>query len=273
MSTNNFFRSDLQRLHHIVQSSMIVYPKEVIIATLKDFFAKDSYYHYQKDAWGFANTTDHTDLPLGADLPRGPGARPDLSLTKDLSTRLFIGENWRFDVIHYPAILVKNGGSRYVPISINRDQTTVQYEDVLFQDGYGHSLIVKQPKYFVTSGAWEGSIIIDVLTRSARARDDLIELIGMCFTEIYFDSLYDVGLICKPMQIGAPMETDDRHDKLYRQSITIDIRSEWRRMIPIGNVIERVLFSVEFGNLSTEPNIIAPNLTIQTELDLVDNFP
>jgi len=79
MSTNNFGKSDLFALNNIVQASMIMYPKEVIIATLRDLFAEDSFYHYTKDAWGFANTQDHTDLPPGADLPaNSPGSSNSL---------------------------------------------------------------------------------------------------------------------------------------------------------------------------------------------------
>ena len=48
MSTNNFFKSDLFGLYNVVQASMLVYPKEVIIASLRDFFSKDSYYHYSR---------------------------------------------------------------------------------------------------------------------------------------------------------------------------------------------------------------------------------
>src|SRR5271166_3074924 len=115
--SNNYYKSDIEYLYNITQSSMLVYPKEVIIATLKDLFSQDSYYHFGKDMYGFNSTVDHTDLPLGADMPYGPGSQPGLNPNPVLPTRLFIGENYRFDTIFYPAILVKNGGSRYVPIS------------------------------------------------------------------------------------------------------------------------------------------------------------
>ena len=267
MSTNNFSKSDLFQLHDIVQSSMIVYPKEIIIATLRDFFSKDSYYHYSKGQWGFPNTTDHTDLPPGADFPTVYNRFG--SNQEGLSTRLFIGENWRYDGIYYPAILVKNGGSRYVPISINREQGTVYFSEMLFEDGYGHETLVRRPQSFVTAGAWEGSIIVDVYSRSLRARDDLCELVGMCFAEVNFDTLHEVGVIVKPPVIGAPSEGDDRNDKLFRQSITLDIRTEWRREIPIGNLIDAILFTVNFGGFTpNSPN--AANLTINTEVSIID---
>jgi hypothetical protein len=243
---------------------MLVYPKEMIIAFLRDYFSKDSYYHYARDQWGFPNTTDHTDLPLGADLPSGPN---DESI---LSTRLYIGENYRFDGIHYPAVLVKSGGSKYVPISINREKGSVKYEDVIYEDGYGHCTTVKRPKAFVTAGVWEGSIIIDIKSRSLRARDDLAELIGMFFSEISVDSLYDIGIIVKPPQIGAPSETDDRSDKLYMLSLTLDIRTEWRREIPVGNLIDAIFFTVDFQDLDIPDSPVANNLTINSDVSITD---
>src|SRR5580692_8811576 len=110
---------------------MIVYPKEMIIATLRDLFSQDIYYHYSEDQFGFPNTTDHTDLPAGADIPVG-GINSTATSNTLLPTRVFIGENYRYDGIYYPAILVKSGGSKYVPISINRDQGGVQYTDLVY---------------------------------------------------------------------------------------------------------------------------------------------
>jgi len=267
--SNNFSKSDLFALHHIVQSSMIVYPKEIIIATLRDFFSKDSYYHYSKDQWGFPNTTDHTDLPPGADLPTQFDVHGGAN-QEGLSTRLFIGENWRFDGIYYPAILVKNGGSRYVPISINRDEGGVEYDATIFEDGYGNQTQVLRPAFFYTAGAWEGQVIIDVMTRSLRSRDELTELVAMCFTDIVFNSLYDVGLIVKPIQIGGASESDDRNDKLFRQTLTLDIRTEWRREIPVGSLVDAILFTVNFQNLAQPDKPASANLAINTEVNLTD---
>jgi hypothetical protein len=268
MGSNNFFKSNLMALHNVVQASMLVYPKEMIIMTLKDLFSKDDYYHYSKDQWGFADTTDHTDLPPGADLPvlhNKYGATDS-----GLSTRLFIGENYRYDGIYYPAILVKNGGSRYVPISINREQESVQYQDVIFEDGYGNQTIVHKPVSFMTAGVWEGSVIIDVMSRSLRARDDIAEAIGMCFAEFTHDTLYDIGIIVKPPSISAPSESDDRNDKLFRQTITLDVRTEWRREIPVDNVIDAILFTATFEDLSRPANPVSANLTVNTEVSITD---
>ncbi len=263
MSSNDVFKSDLYGLYNLIQASMLVYPKEMIIDLLRNWFDEDSYYHYSKDQWGFPNTTDHTDLPPGADIP----SPNDNSL---LSTRLYIGENYRFDGIYYPAILVKSGGMRYVPISINREKGSVKYEDVIYEDGYGNYSTIKRPQSFVTAGVWEGSIIIDIITRSLRSRDDLAQLVGMFFTEVTPETLYDVGIIVKPPQIGAPSESDDRSDKLYRLSMTLDIRTEWRREIPVGNLIDAIFFTVDFQDLQNIDAPVANNLTINSEISITD---
>jgi hypothetical protein len=249
---------------------MIVYPKEVIIATLRNFFAQDSYYHFSKDQFGFPNTTDHTDLPPGADMPYGPGSQPSLNPHPILPTRLFIGENYRYDGIFYPAILIKSGGSKYVPISINRNQGTVKYDRILMVDGYGNETVVSKPISLVTAGAWEGSIIIDVMSRSLRARDDLVERVAMCLTEIDFESMHQIGVVVKPISISGTSETDDRNDKLFRQSFTLEIRTEWYREIPVKNTIDAILFTANFGNLSDSKSPIATNLTINAGINIAD---
>ena len=184
--------------------------------------------------------------------------------------RVFIGENYRYNGIFYPAILVKSGGTRYVPISINRNQGEIRYEQQLYEDGYGNSTIIAKPTSFVTAGAWEGSIVVDVMTRSLRARDDLVELVGMCFTEVHFNTLHDIGLIVKPISISGTSETDDRNDKLFRQTLTLDIRTEWRREIPIVDTIDAILFTASFADLEKPESPVAANLTINTEVNVAD---
>lgn len=258
MSSNNIYTSDLNKLHGLVQSSMIVYPKEMIIAHLRDYFSNDSYYHYVKDQWGFPNTPDHTDLPLGA------------GTTDSTTTRIYIGENYRHDGIFYPCLLVKLNSMRYVPISINRERGKYETEDRIYEDGYGNQLIYKNPTKFLFEGIFEGSMSIDVMTRSLRSRDDLIELVLMYLVDIGFESLERSGIVIKPPSTSGPSERDDRNDKIYTQSISFDIRTEWKREIPIKNIVESILFSIEFANLQNDPPIVAQNLTISTEYSLTD---
>ena|ERR1019366_7190098 len=258
MSTGNIFASDLYHLHGIVSNPMITYPKEIIIATLRDFFSHDTTYHYVKDRFGNTLTTDHTDQPL------------DAGLNDNTSTRLNIGENYRYDVIYYPSILVKNNGSRSIPIGINRETGKVQWTYRAFEDGYGNLTKVRTPQAFIFNGAWEGGVTIDVKTRSLRSRDELVQLVGICLTHLSFESLRKAGIIVKPIVVGSPTEILDRNDNVFQQSITLDIRSQWEVQIPISNVIEAISFSIEFGRTDIIDAPIAQNLTITTEMSFLD---
>lgn len=258
MGANNLFLGDINKVFGLVQSSMIVYPKEMIIATLKDYFSKDTYYHYVKDEWGFAKVLDHTGLPLGSGVHN-----------TDV-TRLFIGESFKESIAQYPSVFVKTTSMKYIPISINRNQGKFNFEDMLFVDGYGNSKQIKYPKEFVTEGIFEGSMSIDVQARSIRERDDISELIAMCLTEVHFKDLEDIGIIVKPLTISSMSESDDRNDKIHKSSITFDVRTEWRRVIPIKTLIESIIFSLEFQDLNNPESVPAQNLTINTQISLED---
>lgn len=259
MSTNNFFRSDLQNIYNITQSSALVYPKELIIDILRDFFSKDAMYHYVRDEYGFAKTVDNTDLPISA------------GISDDVTTRLYIGQNYRHDGIFYPALLVKTNGARYVPLSATREKGAIEYKGILYEDSFGHKKTVYVPESFLFAGIWEGSITIDILTRSLRARDDLAELVALCFADINFDTMRLAGVVVKPPVIGPPSESEDRNDKLFRQSVTMDIRTEWRRNIPVLSVIDRILFSVEIDSMySDRPT--DPSFDIITEINLAETL-
>ena len=253
--------TDLYEIYDTVQNTLIRFPVDYIIASLKEFFSRDSRYHYVKDEWGFAKTPDLTDVDTEA------------GLYDDVTTRLFIGQKHRFDVIFYPAILVYYSNFRYVPISMSRDHHVVDYETVELVDGYGNSKIIRRPYALTPSGAWEGSITIEVLSRGHRERDDLVELISMFLTDYNWSNFYRAGISIKPnLSIGSYSDSEDRNDKLYRVPITLEVRGEWRREILISNFVEVINFCVDFGNLLKDPEEIAPNLEINTQVSLIESF-
>jgi hypothetical protein len=251
--------TDLYGIYNVVQNTMLRYPKDLIISGLREYFADDSYYHYVRDEWGFPKTPDHTDLEPGA------------GLYDDATTRLFIGEAYRYDGIYYPALLVRAGSMRYVPISMSRNKGRIDYTNTRFVDGYGNETLFSTPAVFVFDGAWEGQINIDILTRGIRARDDLVELVGIYFAALRPDDFAKAGVAIKPnVSVGSATEGEDRNDKLYKQTVTLDIRTEWKIEVPIANVLDLINICVDFGKVDTTPAQYAPNLTINTSIELID---
>jgi len=252
--------TDLYEIYNVISNVMIRYPKEAIIFSLRSIFEQDSYFHFTNDQWGYPYTPDQTDLS------------PEAGVFDDGTTRIFLGEANRGDVIFYPAVLVKAGSFKYVPISLNRDQCVTKYETVVYTDGYTERR-VQTPVAFALAGAWDGQIIIEVITRSVRSRDDLVQIISLAFTDWKWNDLFRSGISIKPtVSTGTPSETDDRNDKLYRQTITLEIRTEWHREIPISNTVDAINICVDFGVIDGDDFVVAPNMTINTSLSLLDAF-
>lgn len=259
MTTNSTAHSDLYGLYNIVQGSMIMWPKELVIQQLRDFFSRDSRYHFSMDHFGFPNTPNHTNLPQTA------------GYNDNLTTRLYINSAHRYDVVYYPAIIVRHGGASSVPISFNRERATVQWDNLVYEDGYGHLTTIPSPSHFIFAGSWEGTINIEIIARDPRTRDDLVELTSLLFTQIACDDMEKNGVGIKPSGVSAASgnESIDRTDTLFKNTVTLQYRSEWRRHIPVGNIIDSINSSIEFGRVD-ESTPIAANLTINTEQTLTE---
>jgi len=259
-ATGSFTRTDLYGIHHVVQNTHLSYCKELVIAILRDEFRQDSFFHYVEDQWGFPKTPDHTDLPLGA------------GFDDDSTTRLFIGEKWRHDVVYYPALLITGGSFSSKPIAMNRNKETLRYSATKVVDGYGNARIFTRPSHWVTAGAWNGSINIEVQARDILARDELVSTCKMLFEDIRHDQFIQAGMIIQKVSGGSPSETEDRQqEKLYKQTMTLDVYTEWRREIPVSNIVDAVNICVDFVDLrQSPPTNLSPNLTINTSVQLID---
>lgn len=253
--------TDLYGIHNVVQNTQIVHSKELIIGIIRDFFSEDSYYHYVRDTWGFPLSKNVTDIPV------------ESGIADDTLTRLYIAEKYKHEAIFYPCILVYHGGARSTPLSFNRERETIKNERTIVSDGYGNFTTFTTPSHFVLAGVWEGTINIDIMSRGIRSRDDLVELVKLCLVDIRHDELLRAGVLVQPgVSSGSPSEGDDRNDKLYKQTITVPIRTEWRREIPVKSLVDAINICVDFGNLSTTPPNIAPNLEIRTRIDLIETI-
>lgn len=256
MVSGNTWKSDLPGIFSIVQNTMNLHSKELVLFSLRDYFSRDSWLSYRTDVWGYTKTPDMTDLPL------------DAGLNDNVSTRLCIQEAFRFEADFFPALVVRAGAWNSVPVSFNREQGSVQWGYLTFQDGYGNIKTFKTPESFILAGAWEGTINVDVLARDLRARDDLVDLVSLHFVDVYFNELVKEGLVVLNVSTAGPSETDDRNQKLFKDTVVLKVRSEWRRNIPISTVLEVINTAIEFGVVPD--GIVAANLSINMEQSLIE---
>lgn len=243
---------------------MLSFGKDLIIETLRNEFAKDSYFHYSKDQWGFPNVVSQSGLPLTA------------GLHDDLNTRVFIGEAFHYGIAFYPSIIVKNGSFRTVPISISRNEDVLYYKAQQVIDGYGKVSVISTPNYIKLAGAFEGELVVDILAPDLQSRDELTDLVVAIIQIIGFHQLKNAGLFVKPngASISGPSEMDDlsNNNKIYKQTVTFAVRSEWSQQIPVSNLLEIISFCVDFGQLLPSGDIgnIDPNIEVKGNIDLMD---
>jgi hypothetical protein len=256
MATGGFFYSDLFSIHKVIQNTQILFAKELIVGELREYFSEDSNYHYVADEYGDPKVINMTDVD------------PKAGLEDEISTRIYIGMEDKEDVPFLPSVLVKHTGATYKPISFNQENKCLQKEARLFIDGYGRQYVTSVPKYYVFGGAWDTNFDIDILTEGTQDRSILSEAISMLFQTIsYFDMQY-AGLFIKSTRVSGESKEDYKNGKIFRQTVSLECRGEYRRIIPIDSVVDVIDICVEFGNLTT--NTYAQNLQFNYQFDLTD---
>ena len=265
-ATGNIERSDLLQLYGIVQCTLMAYPKELIISLLRDEFSKDSFYRHVSDQYGFSKVVDLKNESL------------DAGYCNDDSTRIYIGQAFHFDGVFYPCLLVKQTSAKSVPISMSRNRDVVVWEKQLVIDEYGNTKEYFTPKYLEFAGAFDGTITIDVLARDILARDNLVNILMLMFADIRFETLRKAGILVKSGQpsMGGVSESDDRNkNKIYKATVSIEIRTEWRRLIPVDRTVDQINLCVDFG-LTTATSMPDENMQINSTislLDIIENLP
>lgn len=237
MSTSHRVYSDLFELADFVRQTATAQGKNLLIDSLRENFRQDTIYRYGTDAFGFPLTPDLTDLP------------PELGETR--TTRIFIGDIFRYDKRYLPSITVRQTSGRYYAVSFNQEGTT-RYRVDLVTDGYGHRSLVKVPTHKVFAGGWDQTFEVLVAAESTLDREELSDIVSSYLIGVARQPLQDAGLFVRTVSYGGEREEDWANDKIYMQPITVETFSEWRREIPLDSIVETINFCFEFGILGSK---------------------
>lgn len=236
MATSHRVYSDLFELANFIKQTAVTQGKNLLIDSLREHFKQDTIYRYGTDAFGFPLTPDLTDLP------------PDIEETR--TTRIFIGDIFRYDKKYLPSITVRQTSGRYYAVSFNQEGTT-RYRVDLVTDGYGNRSLVKVPTHKVFAGGWDQTFEVIVAAESTLDREELSDIVSSYLIGVARQPLLDAGLFVKTVAYGGEREEDWANDKIYIQSITVETFSEWRREIPLDSLVETINFCFEFGILGS----------------------
>jgi len=236
MATSHRVYSDLFELANFVRQTAVVQGKNLLIDSLREHFRQDAVYRYGTDAFGFPLTPNLTDLP------------PEIGETR--TTRMFIGDIFRYDKRYLPSITIRQTSGRYYAVSFNQEGTT-RYRVDLVVDGYGNRSLVKVPTHKVFAGGWDQTFEVLIAAESTMDREELSDIVSSYLIGVARPQLLDAGLFVKTVSYGGEREEDWANDKIYMQPITVETFSEWRREIPLDSLVETINFCFEFGILGS----------------------
>lgn len=237
MATSHRVYSDLFDVANYVQQTCVSAGKNLLIDALREYFRQDTFYRFTTDAFGFPLTPDLTELP------------PDIQ--EERTTRIYIGDVYRFDKRFWPAIVVRHSSGKYRPVSFNQNQTSKYRLDMVL-DGYGNRSFVRVPTHRVVAGAWDQSFEVQIASESTMDREELTDIVSSFLIGTARQELYEGGLFIRSVSMGAEREEDWGNEKVYIQSINIEAYSEWRREIPIDSIVEGLNFCFSYGLLGVE---------------------
>jgi hypothetical protein len=245
--------SDIYQLDHVIKHSGIMVGRNMLIDILREIFRRDREYHYVNDKFGYPKTPSHLGLPT------------DAGKEDELTTRIYIGGTHREDISFFPAVTVRSSNISNYPISFNQNRGTYRYGFQKIVDGYGVQTIVRVPTAIVYTGAWEQSFEIKVSSRSLEDAQSIADIILLSLEGTYRDDLQQNGLFIKSISSSGQQEENiGEADPIYHFSINVNTFSEWRREIPISNLVDRIQICFNFD--------ISPNDIPATELTFKYNI-
>lgn len=221
--------SDVYQLDNIVRNTAMMAGRNLLIDVLREIFKRDREYRYVTDKFGFPKTPNN--LGLSADDGR----------TNERTTRLYIGGTHRQDISFLPAITVRPASTTYAPISFNQNEQTLAYSTQKITDGYGNQTIINSPSAIIFAGAWEQSFEVKVIGRSLEDVLSIGDIILVSLQNTYRTVLRQSGLFIKNVSgNGSSDEQIGEADPVFSTSIMVNTYSEWRREIPISNLVDRI---------------------------------
>lgn len=226
--------------------------KSLLVDFLRELFRDDSYFTYREDVYGYPKILDHTNLSIDSTEP----------------TKINITDVFRYEAGFIPTIVVRHTGGRYFPISFNQDGIpgmagSVKYSEEVVLDGYGNVTSVLIPDKFLYVGAWDLSYDLKIYTESPADREELVSIVSVGLMHVHRASLERAGLFIKSLSFGSESEEEHNNDKFYTQSVSLECFGEWRREIPVGNLIERIAFFYDIGRIVNNRVAVPNNLSIE----------
>jgi len=167
-------------------------------------------------------------------------------------------------------IIVKNTGSRYVPVSFNQNLLCVVNRLERLVDGYGNESTIYTPAFNTLVGAWDQTYEVKIVAESEVDREEIADIVQVTLMGTRRMDLQKAGVFIKGMSTSGENEQPYANDFIYTVSVNLDVRTEWRVHIPISNLMERIGLCMSFRTLDGAEEADALSINeILTQVDLL----
>lgn len=247
--------SDIFNIDNVIQNTGLHVGRNLLIDTLREVFRRDKEYHFVSDIFGFPKTPSQLGLPDTA------------GITDNLSTRIFVGASYRYDISYLPAITVKPTNISYKPISFNQEHNSIKYGIQKLVDGEGNESFIKAPVALIQAGAWDQTFEVKISTLSAVDTASITDVVAVSLQGTFRNDLQQNGLFIKRISGGGEsIENINQNDPVFHSILSVETYSNWRREIPYSTMIDRVSLCFE---IDISPNDIpATDLAYHTTFEI-----
>ena len=182
--------------------------------------------------------------PLYTYVPRIDAGTPDYDLTK-----IIIVDKYTEEAMFLPTVTTSfnSANTRWIQFSQSPFNTVLKYQcnldGSIKRDANGKPI----PSHFEYAGAYDSSISLLISANDTIEREELCNLIHVLLVENLRDAFYMRGIHIKSVSTGGQTETPYRNDYIYQVPVTVEIYTEWKRKVPVGDTILRLGYQMTVG--------------------------
>jgi hypothetical protein len=182
--------------------------------------------------------------PVFTYIAREDNSGPDYDLTQ-----IIVVDKYTEEAAFFPIITATfNGGNvKWLQFSHSPFNTVLKpqmnLDGSIKRDQQGRFL----PSHFEYTGAHESSITFNISTTSTIDREELTSLLQILLAEQLRDALTLQGIFIKDTSVGSQTETPYREDSIFQVTVTANLYSEWKRVVPVGKTLESIGYKMTVG--------------------------
>lgn len=215
--------------------------------------------------------------PIYTYVPREDEAGPNFE-----QTDIIIVDKYTEEALFLPTITTNfnSANTRWLQFSQSPFNTVLKpqmnADGSIKRDSRGNP----EPSHFEYTGAYDSSITFNISANDTLEREELTNLLHVLLAESLRDQLMVRGVFVKNVTAGGSTEVPYREDYIYQTTVTAELYSEWKRIIPVGEKLKSIGYDINvIGRDDIQPEQPEPEFEeylpvydLENQFYVVDDF-